>query len=310
MAQKSLLGHSKGGSAAWQMVGLLQTVSTGIIPGNRNSDNIDSHFKDRRFLMFPSKSIHTDGIRAGVMSSFGFGQVGGTAVVVNPRYLFATLERSYYDAYKERHAVRALQSYKAMSDMMIQNTLVKIKEHPPYSLDLEAPVLLNSLARASLDPKTGSYSFKAPPSKIPMDTANVAAITDSFAAPSATSGVVGVGVDQELISAVPSSNPTFVSRNFTPLEIAYCNAQPSPPSSFAARWAGKEAVFKSLGVKSKGAAAPMLDIEILNDEAGAPTVTLHGDAKAAADEKGVSKVLISLSHSETVAIAFAQATSS
>jgi fatty acid synthase subunit alpha, fungi type len=36
MAQKSLLGHSKGGSASWQMTGLLQTVSTGIVPGNRN----------------------------------------------------------------------------------------------------------------------------------------------------------------------------------------------------------------------------------------------------------------------------------
>jgi hypothetical protein len=37
VAQKSLLGHSKGGSAAWQMAGLLQSVITGIIPGNRNS---------------------------------------------------------------------------------------------------------------------------------------------------------------------------------------------------------------------------------------------------------------------------------
>ncbi len=38
MAQKSLLGHAKGGSAAWQAAGLLQTVITGIIPGNRNSE--------------------------------------------------------------------------------------------------------------------------------------------------------------------------------------------------------------------------------------------------------------------------------
>ena len=38
IAQKSLLGHSKGGSAAWQMAGLLQTVITGIVPGNRNSE--------------------------------------------------------------------------------------------------------------------------------------------------------------------------------------------------------------------------------------------------------------------------------
>ncbi|KAJ6512975.1 fatty acid synthase [Mycena sanguinolenta] len=307
MAQKSLLGHSKGGSAAWQMAGLLQTVTTGIIPGNRNSDNVDSHFRDRRFLMFPSKSIHTDGVRAGVMSSFGFGQVGGIALVVNPRYLFATLEPSYYEAYSQRHASRALQSYKSMSEMMIKNSLVKIKEAPPYSPELEAPVLLNSLARASLDVKTGSYKYTAPlASAVPMDTANVAAISESLNAPAS---VVGVGVDQELISAVPSSNPTFVTRNFTPQEIAYCRAQPSPQSSFAARWAGKEAVFKSLGVKSKGAAAAMMDIEILNDENGVPEVKLHGDAKAAADGKGVSKVLLSLSHSDTVAIAFAQATS-
>ena len=105
-------------------------------------------------------------------------------------------------------------------------------------------------------------------------------------------------VISELISSVPSHNPTFVSRNFTEAEIAYCRSQPSPPSSFAARWVGKEAVFKSLGVKSKGAAAAMKDIEIVNDESGVPTVHLHGEAKAGATAKGISKVLISLSHSE------------
>lgn len=38
MAQKSLVGHSKGGSAAWQMAGLLQSVVSGTIPGNRNNE--------------------------------------------------------------------------------------------------------------------------------------------------------------------------------------------------------------------------------------------------------------------------------
>lgn len=97
---------------------------------------------------------------------------------------------------------------------------------------------------------------------------------------------------------MPSWNPTFVERNFTEAEIAYCRGQPSPAASFAARWVGKEAVFKSLGVSSKGAAAPMKDIEILPDGAGVPTVALHGEAKAAADAKGVAKVHLSLSHSE------------
>lgn len=103
---------------------------------------------------------------------------------------------------------------------------------------------------------------------------------------------------------MPSNNPTFVSRNFTDAEIAYCRSQPSPQSSFAARWAGKEAVFKSLGVSSKGASAAMRDIEILPNEDGVPKVTLHGDAKTAADTKGITDVHISLSHSEVSLVSF------
>ncbi len=102
----------------------------------------------------------------------------------------------------------------------------------------------------------------------------------------------------ELISAVHSSHPTFVSRNFTDAEIAHCQAQPCPEASFAARWVGKEAVFKALGVSSKGAAAPLKDIEIIADASGVPTVVLHGDEKSAAEAKGISKVHVSLSHSE------------
>ena len=54
----------------------------------------------------------------------------------------------------------------------------------------------------------------------------------------------------------------------------------------------------------------MKDIEILPDASGVPTVTLHGDALTAAQGKGVKKVQLSLSHSDAVAIAFAQALSS
>lgn len=38
MAQKSLCGHSKGGSAAWQLAGLIQSVYNGVVPGNRNAE--------------------------------------------------------------------------------------------------------------------------------------------------------------------------------------------------------------------------------------------------------------------------------
>ncbi|EJD06870.1 fatty acid synthase [Fomitiporia mediterranea MF3/22] len=308
MAQKSLCGHSKGGSAAWQLAGLVQTIATGIVPGNRNADNVDADFRKHEYLMFPSKTIHTDGIRAGVMSSFGFGQVGGTVLVIHPRHLLGAVDPVQYEAYRIRNRERALACYKAMTSMMTTNSLVRVKDAPPYSSELEVPVLLNSAARAILDEKTGSYAFpKKLNTKIQFDKSNVEAAAKALAI---GEGSIGVGVDHELISAVPSSNLTFVSRNFTDAEIAYCHSQPAPAASFAARWAGKEAVFKSLGVASKGASAVMKDIEILPDSLGVPSVTLHGDVLAAAESKGVAKVLLSLSHSETVAIAFAQAVSS
>ncbi len=67
MAQKSLVGHSKGGAAAWQKAGLLQSVESGVVPGNRDADNADAVFQQHSLLMFSSKAIQTDGISAGVM---------------------------------------------------------------------------------------------------------------------------------------------------------------------------------------------------------------------------------------------------
>jgi fatty acid synthase subunit alpha, fungi type len=251
--------------------------------------------------------------------------VGGTVLVINPRYLLGAVEPSLYEAYKLRNRERALSCYKAMTSMMTTNSLVKIKDAPPYSPELEVPVLLNSMARATLDQKSGSYSFpKKLTTKATYDVSNVDAAVKALGA---AQGTMGVGVDHgtiilffimlrflhsyfpELISSVPSNNPTFVSRNFTDAEVAYCRSQPSPASSFAARWAGKEAVFKALGVSSKGAGAALKDIEILPDEKGVPTVTLLGEAKSAAADRGIGSVHVSLSHSETVAIAFAQAVS-
>jgi fatty acid synthase subunit beta len=122
-------------------------------------------------------------------------------MVVHPRHLFGALDPVYYDDYKQRNRVRALQSYKAMSDMMIKNSLVKIKEHPPYIGDMEGKVLLNSLARATFDPKTGEYSFKGKlTSTVPMDTSNAQTVSTMLSM-NAFDGrsAVGVGVDQGML---------------------------------------------------------------------------------------------------------------
>ena len=83
---------------------------------------------------------------------------------------------------------------------MIKKSLVKIKEHPPYVGDMEGKVLLNSMARATFDTRTGEYSFQGKlAAQVPLDVANVKA----FSSIAATNGprdcsVVGVGVDQGL----------------------------------------------------------------------------------------------------------------
>ncbi|KAK0482312.1 hypothetical protein IW261DRAFT_1678031 [Armillaria novae-zelandiae] len=254
MAQKSFLGHAKGCAAAWQMSSVLDTINPGIVLGNGNSDNIDSRFMHRTCLMFPSKSIQTDGVHAGVMSSFGFGQVDGTALVVHPRYLFGALDPD----------VRQLETYNVMSEMIIKNNLVKIKEKPPYTLELEDKVLTNSLARLSADPQTGPYSFsEKQPMHAPIDDSNIKAVTQLLEA--RVTLLASVSIKNSSLP-VPCTIPPFVSCNFTDTEIAYCNAQPSPSSSFAARWVGKKAVFESLGVQSKDAAAAMKDVKIVNEK--------------------------------------------
>lgn len=77
---------------------------------------------------------------------------------------------------------------------MITNSLVKIKEAPPYTPELEVPVLMNSMARATFDVKTGSYSFpKKLANEVEVDNANAKAVADILAG---SGSAAGVGVDQ------------------------------------------------------------------------------------------------------------------
>jgi fatty acid synthase subunit alpha len=87
-----------------------------------------------------------------------------------------------------------------MSDMMIKKSLVKIKEHPPYVGDLEGKVLLNSMARATFDPRTGEYSFQGKlATEVPLDVTNAKSISSIAATNGIRDGsAVGVGVDQGL----------------------------------------------------------------------------------------------------------------
>ncbi|KPV74523.1 uncharacterized protein RHOBADRAFT_28081 [Rhodotorula graminis WP1] len=300
IAQKWLTGHPKGGAAAWMLNGIAQCILSGLVPGNRNADNVGEELRAFEYLLYPSKSIQTDGIKAGLLTSFGFGQVGGQALIIHPSYLIGSLEPEQFAAYKDKNDVRRKASYRRFNDFMSIGKLVVIKDGSPFSAEQENPTLLNPLVRAVEDGK-GSFTMpKVFPTALAAAKSTNADIAHKLIT-TATDAVHGVGTDVELISALPMSE-SFISRNFTEGEIAYCQAAADPRASFAARWSSKEAVFKSLKTQSKGAGASLKDVEVVSTPTG-PQVELHGEVKAIADKAGIKSFELSMSHSDDTAVA-------
>ena len=91
----------------------------------------------------------------------------------------------------------------------------------------------------------------------------------------------------------------FFTRFFTPAERAYCQRR---PERLAARIAAKEAVGKAFGTGIGD--VRWVEIEVISDSRGRPALRLHGAAAALADSLGLHHWEISLSHSDTQAIAF------
>ncbi|KAJ2143604.1 fatty acid synthase alpha subunit Lsd1, partial [Coemansia sp. RSA 678] len=118
ICQKWLTGHPKGAAAAWMLNGVLQVLRTGIIPGNRNADNISAELEQYEHILYPSQSIQTDGIKAGLLKSFGFGQVGGEVLVLHPDFLAAVLEPEQLATYSAKVKARESQSYRYWHDTL------------------------------------------------------------------------------------------------------------------------------------------------------------------------------------------------
>jgi fatty acid synthase subunit alpha, fungi type len=273
--QKYLTGHPKGAAGAWMFNGCLQVLNSGLVPGNRNADNVDQVMEKFDYICYPSKSIQTDGVKAFSVTSFGFGQKGAQAIGIHPKYLFAALDQAEFQRYKGRVEARQKKAYRFFHNGLINNTLFVAKTHSPYADAQQSQVFLNPDLRVSADQKTSELTFPTSVAKKVEDahSQSTKAMLKSLAEATASAGSK-VGVDVEDIRAVNIDNETFVERNFTKREQAYCNKAASPAASFAGRWSAKEAVFKSLGVSSEGAGAALSSIEIVNDEKGAPVVVV------------------------------------
>ncbi|KAJ5151775.1 hypothetical protein N7492_010070 [Penicillium capsulatum] len=303
--QKYLTGHPKGAAGAWMFNGCLQVLESGLVPGNRNADNVDKVMEKFDYIVYPSRSIQTDGVKAFSVTSFGFGQKGAQVIGIHPKYLYATLDQAQYEAYKTKVGARQKKAYRFFHNGLINNSIFVAKSKAPYEDNLQSQVFLNPDSRVSVDKKTSELKYSATPAKPQNPNAeSTRQMVESLAKANATENSK-VGVDVEDINSVNIGNETFVERNFTPSEQEYCRKAASPQASFAGRWSAKEAVFKSLGVSSQGAGAALKEIEIGSDATGAPVVNLLGAAATAAKQAGVKQVNVSISHSDSQAVAVA-----
>jgi holo-[acyl-carrier protein] synthase len=117
-------------------------------------------------------------------------------------------------------------------------------------------------------------------------------------------GVCGIGVDAVDVvrfRQVLTRRPGIVDRLFTETERAYAERSADPGPRLAVRFAAKEAVLKALGVGV--GAAGFRDVEVVRAANGAPGLALTGRAAALSVGRGISRWHVSLTHTDTVAVA-------
>lgn len=115
--------------------------------------------------------------------------------------------------------------------------------------------------------------------------------------------LIGVGIDIVDVEVFRSRlDSGMVEELFLPREIGYCSSRARPWESYAARFAAKEAAFKSLGA---GLAQGLRwkNVEVVREESGAVGIELSGAALKIAEEKNVSATALSISHTRDCAIA-------
>jgi len=98
----------------------------------------------------------------------------------------------------------------------------------------------------------------------------------------------------------------FIDRVFTAAEQAYAEANKDRVEKLAGRFAAKEAVLKLMGTGWRGKIA-WTDIEVVNNPAGQPEVTLSGEVKKLAEKHGIKHISVSITHTANFAIASAVA---
>lgn len=117
--------------------------------------------------------------------------------------------------------------------------------------------------------------------------------------------IIGIGMDATEIDRIEAATARFgerfLRRVFTDGEIAYAQRRRNPAPHLAGRFAAKEAAMKALGTgHSQGVL--WRDIEVVRG-GGPPQLRFHGGAARRFERMKATGSLLTITHSETLAIA-------
>jgi holo-[acyl-carrier protein] synthase len=116
--------------------------------------------------------------------------------------------------------------------------------------------------------------------------------------------IYGIGIDlvkiERMKAAVDRWGRKFLEKIFTESEISYCYERKEPYLSLSVRFAAKEAFIKAI---SSEIVVPLIDIEIMNDKNGRPSIKVSGRLEKFFKEKSIKRCHLSLSHEREFGIA-------
>jgi holo-[acyl-carrier protein] synthase len=118
--------------------------------------------------------------------------------------------------------------------------------------------------------------------------------------------IVGIGVDlcevDRIEAAISRHGERFLQRIYTDAERAYCDSKPNRMERFAGRFAAKEAAMKAIGTGWRRGVA-WRDFEVSRAPSGQPIILFHGIAQQIAEQLGVRRALVSITHVRSMAMA-------
>ncbi|MEU0496134.1 fatty acid synthase subunit beta domain-containing protein [Mycobacterium sp. NPDC006124] len=165
VSQKSLTGHSKGGAAAFQIMGMCQMLRDGVIPPNRSLDCVDDEMAHASHFVWVRETLDLAGqfpLKAGLITSLGFGHVSGLVALVHPQAFLTALSPEQREDYQMRAGDRVLNGQRRLASAIAGGPAMYEKpadrrfSHDAPEKRQEANMLLDPAARLGQDGRYGA----------------------------------------------------------------------------------------------------------------------------------------------------------